>query len=105
MFILTDHYTYAYAFGTDADFAGEMKETWYEALDMVTLTFPSEEPSMQELVDSGFNAEDFFGCWSTQAYRPGCTLWVTVLMTGSTRMGFIPLMAIILKARNCPARE
>ena len=79
MFILTDHYTYAYAFGTDADFAGEMKETWYEALDMVTLTFPSEEPSMQELVDSGFNAEDFFGCWEYTSLPA----WVYIMGDGT----------------------
>lgn len=59
MFILTDHYTYAYAFGTDADFAGEMKETWYEALDMVTLTFPSEESaSSSDYTDSSSYGSD-----------------------------------------------
>lgn len=43
MFVLTDGYTYAYAYGTDADFAEEMKETWYDSFERMELIFPDEE--------------------------------------------------------------
>ena len=43
MFVLTDGYTYAYAYGTDADFAEEMKETWYDSFECTELIFPDEE--------------------------------------------------------------
>ena len=35
--------SYAYAYGTDADFAEEMKETWYDSFECTELIFPDEE--------------------------------------------------------------
>ena len=40
--ICTDAYTYVYAFGTDADAAEEMADTWYEVLTSLELVFSDE---------------------------------------------------------------
>lgn len=39
LFVLTDAYTYIYAFDTAADHAAEMQDTWNETLDGLTLVF------------------------------------------------------------------
>lgn len=40
MAVLTDGYTYIYAYGTYADYAEEMKDTWYESFETIELFFP-----------------------------------------------------------------
>ena len=37
--VLTDSYTYIYAYGTDAEYVDEMRDTWYESFEMVDLVF------------------------------------------------------------------
>ena len=40
MAVLTEGYTYIYAYGTYADYAEEMRETWYESFESIELFFP-----------------------------------------------------------------
>ena len=40
--VTTDLYTYIYAFDTQVDYAEEMRDTWHNVLDGLTLDFPSE---------------------------------------------------------------
>lgn len=42
LLVTTDSYTYIYAFDTAADYAGEMRDTWNDVVDGLTLDFPSE---------------------------------------------------------------